>query len=1049
MTDAEQPTDAVAEGEAAIRTFLIADVRGYTSFTQRRGDEAAAALAARFAGIAREHIAAHGGRLIELRGDEALAVFGSARRAIHAALELQSAFVEQTEADPTLPLPVGIGLDAGEAVPVEDGFRGGALNLAARLCSRAGPGDVLASQEVVHLARTVPGARYEDQGEFQLKGLDHPVRAVRVLAEGSDLRSRIAPFVPEPIVPPRRRSFASRHRGILIGAVIAVLAATLIPIALLRKDAPAGLPGVSANSVGLLDPRTGTIRQEVGLHVVPSQVAADRTTAWVTSEADGSVSRIDLRSGSVQRIQAGSNPTGITYGDGAVWVTDSGNRSLERINPATDTVVQQIPVGNSPRSVAVGSGGVWVANSLDDTVSRIDPRTGHPSLTIPVGGTPVAIALGDGAVWTANSTDGTVSRIDLGTAPVVRSITVGNGPDAIAFADGAIWVANGLDGTVSRIDPATDTETDRLPVEEGPTSLAASGGSLWVASQFGAALSRIDLGTRRVTDHVALGSAPVGTAIGGGLLLVSTRGSPAGHRGGTLTIVSPAETAPGSFDPAFVGAGWPLLGLVYDSLVGYKRVGGIDGSTLVPDLATSLPTPTEGGTVYTFSLERNLLFSDGTPVRAGDVRRSFERALRLDRDQATLALGGIVGADGCSKDACDLSSGIVTDDAAGTVTFRLRSPDAEFLYKLALPPVAVVSGSSPMEKVSEGPPGTGPYMIGERTPTEVTLVRNPHFHLWSAAAQPDGFPDRIAWRSGGTADQAVARVESGDADYFGIQGDTPSKRSLAEIATSYTAQAHLSTLLATWSLYLNTRVQPFDDPRVRRALAYALDRDRMAALYPQKATVTCQVIPPNFIGYQPYCPYTVSPNPAGTWTAADLVKARSLIPASDEGETVTVWSWQGFAAVSRYVVGVLNDLGFHARLHATPDFFAFYQHVADSRNRAQIAGLYFLTSDPLPSELVDPTFTCDGFERASPQNFNVSEFCDPSLDALIRRATQTQVSDPHTSRVIWTKVDRELVDRAPAIPAVIPETLDLVSPRVGNYQHNPAWGVLIDQLWVR
>jgi class 3 adenylate cyclase len=61
---------------AGILTFLIADVRGYTAFTQSRGDEAAARLASTFAEIAREGVEAHEGHVIELRGDEALAVFG-------------------------------------------------------------------------------------------------------------------------------------------------------------------------------------------------------------------------------------------------------------------------------------------------------------------------------------------------------------------------------------------------------------------------------------------------------------------------------------------------------------------------------------------------------------------------------------------------------------------------------------------------------------------------------------------------------------------------------------------------------------------------------------------------------------------------------------------------------------------------------------------------------------------------------------------------------------------------------------------------------------
>jgi WD40 repeat protein/class 3 adenylate cyclase len=208
----------LAEGRAGtddahIRTFLIADVRGYTVFTQERGDEAAARLAGKFATLAREGVEARGGIVVELRGDEALAVFDSPRQAIRASVELQRRFVDETVADPTLPLAVGIGLDAGEAVPVEDGYRGGALNLAARLCGIAGPAEILASPAVAHLARKVEGVAYVDRGPVSLKGLADPVHVIRLRAEANDAAddmafrralgskaSRLAPAVPGAIV---------------------------------------------------------------------------------------------------------------------------------------------------------------------------------------------------------------------------------------------------------------------------------------------------------------------------------------------------------------------------------------------------------------------------------------------------------------------------------------------------------------------------------------------------------------------------------------------------------------------------------------------------------------------------------------------------------------------------------------------------------------------------------------------------------------------------------------------------------------------------------
>ena len=79
------------QATAQLRTFLIADVRGYTSYTQQHGDEAGAALATAFAGLAEGGRGEHDGRLIELRGDEALAVFESARDALRAAVRFSAA----------------------------------------------------------------------------------------------------------------------------------------------------------------------------------------------------------------------------------------------------------------------------------------------------------------------------------------------------------------------------------------------------------------------------------------------------------------------------------------------------------------------------------------------------------------------------------------------------------------------------------------------------------------------------------------------------------------------------------------------------------------------------------------------------------------------------------------------------------------------------------------------------------------------------------------------------------------------------------------------
>ncbi|HET6790575.1 MAG TPA: extracellular solute-binding protein [Actinomycetota bacterium] len=174
-----------------IRTFLIADLRGYTSFSDARGDQAAADVSERFVAIATECVQGRSGTVVEVRGDEVLAVFESAREALRAAVELQErAAIEPAEREM---LGLGIGLDAGEAVPLGDGYRGRALNLAARLCARARAGEILVTSELVHLAGAVEGVRFEDRGAVSLKGLSRPIELFAASRASADATAPAKP----------------------------------------------------------------------------------------------------------------------------------------------------------------------------------------------------------------------------------------------------------------------------------------------------------------------------------------------------------------------------------------------------------------------------------------------------------------------------------------------------------------------------------------------------------------------------------------------------------------------------------------------------------------------------------------------------------------------------------------------------------------------------------------------------------------------------------------------------------------------------------------
>ena len=1029
------PADAT--GDADVHAFLIADVRGWTMFTQERGDEDAARLAGRFAEVARAVVEAHRGHVLELRGDEALVVFGSPRSAIRGAVALQQRFVEETIADPSLPLTVGIGLDAGEAVPVEGGYRGGALNVAARLCSLARAGEVLASREIVHLALRVDGVRFTERGQADLKGLDKPVHVVAVRSEDRDEALAIAPFVRTTAPPPRRRWKA------VTGVVAFALVAALIAIPFVRRNAEVSSE-IAPNSIGVLDPESGEITAIVGLDDRPGSVAASEDAVWVTNPDGGTVTRIDPNGQAVvDSIQVGENPTGIAVGEDAVWIVNSGGPSVSRISPDTNSVVDTIGVGNGPAGIAVGEGAVWVTNRFDGTISRIDPNGGEV-VDIPVGPDPRGIAVGFGDVWVGLAGSNTVVRVDADTNSVTQPIGVGNAPGSLAVSADAVWVVNTLDDTVMRISPDTDSVVDTTAVGDGPSGIAVVQGTIWVANEAGGTLSRIELG-QTSASRVVIGSVPQGLAGLNGDVWVSVRGSATSHRGGTLRMLSrtgfPTLDTRASFDAVSAR----VLHLIADGLVAFEPIGGSTAS-LVPDLAVARPTPTNGGRTYAFELRPGIRYSNGEVVMPSDFRRALEQGFRLSRGLHKYYYGGLVGAETCTTEpgTCDLSEGIVTDDATGRITFNLVAPDPEFLYKLTLPYAYPIPPSVPdEEQEAVGIPGTGPYMLeAPRTPDGFALVRNPHFSIWSPAAQPRGYVDRIEWTIGVEPEAQVEAVAAGEAD---LMFDAVASGELEDILVRFPAQVHTTPAPRTYFDVLDNEVPPFDNIQARQAMNLAVDRERVVQIFGGAATPTCQQIPPNFPGYQPYCPYTMDPGPdgEGSWTAPNLEEAQRLVRRSGTaGMTVRFRYAAAFygpewVPLGDYMVELLDQLGYDVSVWSPSSGDS-----TDPGNKPQMYLGGWAADYPAASNVITPIFSCGAFVFAS-------GFCDVRIDAMIENALEVESNDPAAAGALWVEIDRAIVNKAPFLWLASPIDIEFVSERVGNYQSSLQSGVLLNQLWVR
>jgi len=851
-----------------------------------------------------------------------------------------------------------------------------------------------------------------------------------------------SPLPPVGPSPPR----LAGHRLQITSAATAVLLVTGLLTLLVGTRTQSSVPAFPANSVGSVN-ALGRLGDSVKVGLSPDGLTYGAGSLWATNRADGTVSRINLVTRAVvQTINVGALPTALTVAANDVWVVNFGDGTVSRINTVTNTVVDRVKVGNQPEAIASGPSGVWVANSGDGTIQRIDPSTGQAGRAVQVGADPDGIALDATALWVSNATDGTVLEIDPVTLQRGESVQVGGGPRGIALTPGDVWVASQLSQSVTRINRTTGA-VRRISVGEGPNSVQVAGDAVWVSDEYDGTIARIDPSSNEVR-RVFIGASPRGLAVAGGSIWAASGAfADAEHRGGTLVVAG--ATIPGGqgvidpgavYDPTTMSA----ERFVYDGLVAHGMSGGAASQSLAPDLALALPRPTNGNKTYTFALRPGIRYSTGREVHAADFRGGVLKALTVGGNREYFA--SIVGGRRCIDHPafCDLSGGLITDDAARRVTFNLVAPDPQFLQKLANFVYPVPPGTQ--TDVSRAPvPGTGPYMIAAYVPKkEFELRRNPHFRQWSFAAQPEGYSNVIDFQQLPDGNAAAGQVLAGRADVAVLSPSTAALR--ADLARRYPAQFKTQPLAQTDFEYLNTRMAPFNNVNVRRALNYAVDRNLLVAIKGASAdfSATCQVLPPDFSSHRWYCPYTTGLSD-GRYHGPDLLKANELVRLSGTaGMSVTVQGVAGGVGheLSVYFAAVLRQLGYKVTLREVAPTVDY--DLLQSRQHVQItSGPGWIADYPAGSNFYDAVFSC------ATALGGAGWYCNLHVGLMAAEAHKAEMSDPGQAGRLWADVDRLITDDAPVVALGNATSTTLVSARVGNYQSSSTVGPLLSQMWVR
>ena len=259
--------------------------------------------------------------------------------------------------------------------------------------------------------------------------------------------------------------------------------------------------------------------------------------------------------------------------------------------------------------------------------------------------------------------------------------------------------------------------------------------------------------------------------------------------------------------------------------------------------------------------------------------------------------------------------------------------------------------------------------------------------------------------------------------------------------------------LGTVYLAFNTNRPPFDDPKARRALNYALDRNRVVRITGGEdvARPTCQVLPPNFPGYRRYCPYTLDPSADGSWTAPDAAEAARLIADSGTaGTRVTLWV-PSFAGVDlgRYLRDLLKSLDYRVHVRSsfgpsasldadenTDPFRRYFVRLetgamSNRRGSPQIAWGGWGPDYPAASAFIQPLFSCRS------KDVNYARICDHALEREMRDAAELEQTDRAAANRRWAELDREATDKALLVPLFNTYGADLVSKRVPQLPVQP------------
>lgn len=512
-------------------------------------------------------------------------------------------------------------------------------------------------------------------------------------------------------------------------------------------------------------------------------------------------------------------------------------------------------------------------------------------------------------------------------------------------------------------------------------------------------------------------------------------GSATPVRGGTFRFAFDSDVE--TLDPALakdVVTGIPVK-LLFACLVDYAP----GSTTVVPALAERWTVAPDGRT-YTFHLRPNLRFSNGRAITSEDFRYTWERLLDTRRVPSPWAenLKLVEGYEDYRERRAPRLRGVETPDPR-TVVVRLAAPDRTFLHVMAMRFTAVVPrevvARTGDEGFGRGAVGAGPFVL-ERWEQGARLVfrRNPYY--WDAQHV---YLDRIVFEISIARHLQFMRFLAGEVEYAHNYSLSTSDYLWVQRTPAWRPYLIRSAGAQIGAFMMNTRMAPFDNVHVRRAVAFAIDRDALCRARNYRITPAWGLYPPSIPGHDPDLPNR---------QRYDVAEARREMAlagyANGYPREVELWISEGEAGLiyGQLIQADLARIGMRVRLRQAA--LSVYYASLGRPNTVPLAFDGWVMDYPDPANFIEPNFHSGGIQ---PENSaNHAFYRNPALDALLDRA---RVEGDATRRIaMYREAEQMLLRDAPWAFVYNAVDLEVMQPYVRNWRPHPVWKFYVGEAWL-